>query len=342
LDELAVENRRLEAGRAEDIGDLKHKVDTVWRPYKTYGGTVAFSSYRFFFMLQTRELSIQPSNWFDSIDYRYNSIPIAHAKTFSWIFGPETKDGSPFDSFPKWLTSGNDLFWISGKPGSGKLTLIKYLRTYTETERMLNEWARGHPLIVVNFFFWNAAGQSLQKSQQGLLRFLIYQILRQRPDLIRQAFPDIDSTQPPSGSKKLKRRAFRVSSPPEDNHGLLSTLQNICGLLASSDVRLFFLIDGLNKFEGKPNNIIELISIFKSLRNVKMCAFSRPWNEFDQSFSKDSSRKLYMHLLTKTDIRNYIRDTLENDENYQNLEEIDESAKALINEIIDAAQGVFL
>jgi hypothetical protein len=349
LDELTLENRRLDAGRAEAIADLKHKVDTVLADLRDIQSRSEPADLRSS-LLQIAEKGIQYSDEqliletfrFDSIDYRYNSIPSAHAETFSWIFGSQTEENVSLDSFPRWLTSGDDLFWISGKAGSGKSTLMKYLRTHKETRRMLDEWAGGYPLILVDFFFWNAARQSLQKSQQGLLRSMIYQILRQRPDLIRQAFPHADSVQLPSGSSGIKHKALRTSGPPADVHGLLSTLQDLCELLASSDVRLFCLIDGLDEFEGKPTDIIELISILKSVPNVKICVSSRPWNEFEQSFGKDASRKLYMHLLTKHDIRNYIRDTLEHDEDYRNLEDEDDCGTTLINEMIDAAQGVFL
>jgi ABC-type thiamine transport system ATPase subunit len=53
------------------------------------------------------------------MDNREERILEAHEKTFRWIF----KD-SPFKH---WLESktGSNLFWISGKAGSGKSTLMK-------------------------------------------------------------------------------------------------------------------------------------------------------------------------------------------------------------------------
>ncbi|KAI9687017.1 MAG: hypothetical protein M1822_002427 [Bathelium mastoideum] len=46
---------------------------------------------------------------------RYGTIQPAHAETFEWIF---QLDSSGNTLFVSWLESANDLFWITGKPGS--------------------------------------------------------------------------------------------------------------------------------------------------------------------------------------------------------------------------------
>jgi hypothetical protein len=57
---------------------------------------------------------------YPEIATRRAAIKTAHKRTFEWIFRDET---SPF---MVWLRSGRDIFWISGKAGSGKSTLMKY------------------------------------------------------------------------------------------------------------------------------------------------------------------------------------------------------------------------
>lgn len=351
LDQLAAVNHRLEAGRTKDIKDLKNQLRTIFKNLRdellqdesSYLPPSAI-------FLQVAEKGVQYSAEqiilekfrFNAIDDRYEGIPSAHRNTFSWIFAPEADDTVPLSSFVQWLTSSDDLYWVSGKPGSGKSTLMKYLRTHKETKGKLQEWAQEDLLVLADFFFWNAGKKTLQRSQQGLLRALIYQILRQCPELIQQIYPEVGHLPRHERLGDDGDENFQIPSPPTSVPGLLAILRNACDLLTSSHARLCFFIDGLDEYEGKPSDIIELIGVLRSMPNVKICASSRPWNEFEHSFGQAGSQKLYMQELTKNDIRNYVCDILENDENYQNLEEKDEQGAELIYEIIEAARGVFL
>ncbi|RSL38357.1 hypothetical protein CEP53_014939, partial [Fusarium sp. AF-6] len=127
---------------------------------------------------------------FNAIDDRYEGILSAHRNTFSWIFAPEADNTMPLSFFVQCLTSSDDLYWVKGKPGSGTSTLMSYLRTHKETKGKLQEWVQEDLLVLADFFFRNARKKTLQRSQQGLLRALIYQILRQCPELIQQIYPE--------------------------------------------------------------------------------------------------------------------------------------------------------
>ncbi|RTE68396.1 hypothetical protein BHE90_017226 [Fusarium euwallaceae] len=186
---------------------------------------------------------------------------------------------------------------------------MKYLRTHKETKGKLQEWAQEDRLVL------------------GLLRGLIYQILRQCPELIQQIYPEVGHLPRYGRLGDDGDENFLIPSPPTSVPGLLAILRNACDLLISSHARLCFFIDGLDEYEGKPSDIIELIGVLRSMPNVKICASSRPWNEFEHSFGQGGSQKLYMQELTKNDIRNY---------------EKDEQGAELIHEIIEAARGVFL
>jgi DNA replication protein DnaC len=56
--------------------------------------------------------------WFRGIDIRYRKIADAHPKSCQRVFA---------DKLASFLRSDKSLFWISGKPGSGKSTLMKFL-----------------------------------------------------------------------------------------------------------------------------------------------------------------------------------------------------------------------
>lgn len=225
---------------------------------------------------------------------------------------------------------------VSGRPGSGKSTLMKYICEHKDTRTNLEVWARGHKLIVANFFFWNAGRQDLQKSQEGLLRSILYQILRQSPNLIPYASPGL-------WRKYLGPPGNRIPFAEDlTTTKLLTAFQSISAHLATSKVKFCFFIDGLDEYEGRPHDIIRLVELLKSTLQVKVCVSSRPWNEFEKAFGQDLSNKLYMQDLTRGDIELYVRDTLESDIGFQELKQRDNRCLDLVRDVVEAANGVFL
>lgn len=88
-----------------------------------------------------------------------------------------------WDNFAEWLRSGSKVYWINGKAGSGKSTLMNYICQHPRKEELLKEWSAERGVLTPTFFFWNA-GSRQQKTVDGLLRSLIYQILTQCRELI--------------------------------------------------------------------------------------------------------------------------------------------------------------
>ena len=120
---------------------------------------------------------------------RYENVTEAHTKTFGWIYhGEDSALVTRWDSFIKWLELGDGLYWINGKAGSGKSTLMKYISDNPRTRSLLSLWAGNSKLCTAHFYFWNL-GTELQKSQVGLLRSLILAVLESNRDLIPLAFP---------------------------------------------------------------------------------------------------------------------------------------------------------
>lgn len=87
---------------------------------------------------------------------REEEIITAHPRTFQWIFGDESssmRQSHPllhFDRFVDWLRCGNGIFHISGKAGSGKSTLMKFLSQHHRTQQELAKWA-GRDLLLLMF-----------------------------------------------------------------------------------------------------------------------------------------------------------------------------------------------
>jgi len=61
---------------------------------------------------------------FDDISYRYQSVDKPFKDTFEWILdlGGKSPEAT---KFTQWLSSGDGIFHICGKLGSGKSTLSK-------------------------------------------------------------------------------------------------------------------------------------------------------------------------------------------------------------------------
>ncbi|KAK3377288.1 hypothetical protein B0T24DRAFT_237832 [Lasiosphaeria ovina] len=300
---------------------------------------------------QGRRLLAEQRIWnflrFEAMDYRYLTVTQAHQGTFNWIREPASFSSNPTgsDTFFDWLKSNSTTYWISGKLGSGKSTLMKYLCSLPAVQERLELWnpsATGtdsSKLIFASFFFWNAGRSSLQKSQEGLLRQLLWDIFRECPSLISVAYPELLQLYTASGAMHPEETNKPGLTVPELTQALQRVFDHVD---KEQKLKFCFFIDGLDEYEGKPDDIIHLVSLFRASRRVKLCVSSRPWNEFEKAFGGDGLCMLRVQDLTRDDITLFVRDTLEKDANFQELREDDETCVDLVREITHRANGVFL
>jgi len=61
---------------------------------------------------------------------------------------------------------------------------MKFTADHTSTQAMLSEWAAPRGLGLAEHYFWSA-GTDIQRSEEGLLRSLLFELMRQMPSLIR-------------------------------------------------------------------------------------------------------------------------------------------------------------
>lgn len=108
------------------------------------------------------------SLFFPEISERGEGIYVAHQGTCHWIFESRS-------NFISWLNSGDGLYWLNGKPGSGKSTLMKYvtreLFKNAESKEAVTRWANSSKLLVASFFFWTLGNTILQKNPPRLASF---------------------------------------------------------------------------------------------------------------------------------------------------------------------------
>ena len=160
-----------------------------------------------------------------------------------------------------WLSSREALYWISGKPGSGKSTLVDYLVGHDRTKRHLQ--LHNHmSWIITHFFFDFRGGKSINNNFEGLLRSLLYQLIESVPQLDLKGVDDGEQ----NFLSKWHERRLRDA--------LHSAFQNFTG-----GVCIF--VDGLDEYEGSVRELIQLVKSLATNNNsqdtsIKVCLSSRP------------------------------------------------------------------
>lgn len=265
----------------------------------------------------------------DQIEY----IPPAHERTFARIFQDRTAEDTSGSNFVDWLRGGIGCYWIDGKAGSGKSTLMKFIRKHSQTLTALKAWAEpADQGTVLNASFFPATiGLSLGKSQAGLLRSLLFDILNQNQSLVPVVFPDlykIAATHP-------NDETLAVPSVAELKQALL----HLVNRAATSSLKICILIDGIDEFEGGSESIVELVTSISASRFVKFILSSRlaPTPTCIQTFTEFAH--LQIQSLTYNDIRLYVQAKLDTITLNQQL---GFPTAGLVTDICDRASGSFV
>ncbi|KAF5002501.1 hypothetical protein FGRMN_326 [Fusarium graminum] len=281
---------------------------------------------------------------YKSMHDRESQVTGAHAETLDWIF-----DNSPIeqslrqkfrDSFTAWL-SGIELgpiYWITGKPGSGKSTLMRFLSSNAMAIHHLQKWAVEKPVTTAGFFFWTS-GSRQQRSQTGLLRYLLHQLLSSDPDFVEQTFPNLWVQLLKMTTKE--RINFALDWAVEDLQAAFHALLDAA--VPKRSICLF--IDGLDEFDGDHRQIIDF---FKGLtikhKSLKLCLSSRPWDVFEQAFGT-SVPNTKLQDLSYEDMYRYTKDTLMTNARLRRLikhPDNQDTTHSLITSVVQQADGVFL
>jgi len=278
--------------------------------------------------MMTRYTSILKTLHYHGMFDRQSGIPDTYGETGHWIFDSQRT------SFERWLQHGLGIYWICGKPGSGKSTLMRFLSEQLQTEQRFRLETSGLPTTVVSFFFWGA-GTEIQRSQEGLLQSLLFQILRECPDLIPVAcserWAQVDGLrhfEEPWTRKEIRQAFDRVVHQKD--------LQR----------NFFILIDGLDEFSNDEFSadhyaLIQDLKALSSSPYVKLCVSSRPWNSFLEAFGNDSARYTVVERNTEEDMAEYVDGVLLADPRFETLIQRDPRAQRLVEEIREKSQGVF-
>lgn len=253
---------------------------------------------------------------------RRDMIEFAAPETCEWIWRENDL------GFQPWLWNGSSIFWISGRPGSGKSTLMKYLSSdisrITQAIKLYSNSSQHSftsiPIVLTHYFQYNGSG--LSRSIQGLLRSIIWQMLFKNPAACQIMLPKL-------AERRLKGTV--TWTRPELELAFLSILR------AMHEYHLCIFIDALDEYDGEDVEIASFLDTIsrKVPPNIRLCISSRPYPDFAFQFLNCSGLKVHDH--TFEDIRSYVR---------QRFQEVSASDNAIYVPLIEAtlqkAEGIFL
>ena len=232
--------------------------------------------------------------------FRIADVRKADKATFHWLFDPDVV------SFSDWLQLGIEksepFYWIQGKPGSGKSTLMKFAMKDRRTVTLLGGIVGSDPQWTLVAFFFHDRGSSIQKSLVGMLREIVDSTLRQLPQLMPHAIPVY---------KDLVKMQGKRS--PDWDLEALATLMEAITLQRTTRVKLLLFLDALDEHEGDNELLLQMLKDWT--RNVdghyvtlKICLASRSWPVFTEYLG--DSPNLAIDQFTKDDICIYTKSRL--------------------------------
>ncbi|KAF4909270.1 hypothetical protein CGCF415_v006132 [Colletotrichum fructicola] len=275
-----------------------------------------------------------------SLDYkersaRHSYIPIAHSSTFDWSLQNGHEPESKYGVFQRWLTDDRALFWVSGKPGSGKSTFMKYVADHHQTRGYLETWSSARDLLIVSHYF-TIHGSPIQRSLNGLLRSLLFSILIQKPLLIPKFMPN--------RCEQLSVEHPSTQLGPWTQAELQAILKRIGADQDELPARICFFIDGLDEYDGDHIDICHTLKELSQNPFVKVCVSSRPWNVFEDALGGDKTSKLYMQELSRRDIWRYTSSCLKSHARWNMLlrDNGSEAVTLLVEDVVNRSNGVWL
>ncbi|KAL9108461.1 MAG: hypothetical protein Q9227_006795 [Pyrenula ochraceoflavens] len=276
--------------------------------------------------LKERRDQVLQSLWFEDINHRQNNISEANPRTFGWIYDESIRLG---DSFREWLERDQGIYWISGKAGSGKSTLMRFINHNERTHRILEEWSEGKGCVVLTFYFW-LSGKQLQRSSKGFFCSLLHQMLFDDVDLLRHVCSSNESI--------ATKKTLADWAPSELRASLEIAIRE-----AATQRKLCAFIDGMDEFDQNEEvgELLDFILHITGLHNIKFCISSRPEVQLQKQLDRYS--KLQLERLIQSDMDECIREALQRAlSRYRPLSVSEEDIRIFTREIRSKAEGVFL
>ncbi|KAK5045301.1 hypothetical protein LTR84_009407 [Exophiala bonariae] len=260
---------------------------------------------------------------FPEMNARRNQIVDPHSQTFEWIFN-ESIEG-PWDSFRQFLQTPSSIYWINGKAGSGKSSLMRFICSHGKCQQILDMWSKPKKTLTISWYFWNS-GTEFQRSLKGALCSLIHQVLSHDHDLASKLYH----------THMLNVTVFRKENATDWSVGELVSLFESALELAQTHVIIF--LDGLDEFDHNQDITCLLVLLQKVTQqsHIKACVSSRPEKHLE--YHLDAYPQLRLQDLTGNDIKTFVIERLQSCTCGMGRPEIQDLAERTR----DRASGVFL
>ncbi|KAK5659315.1 hypothetical protein OQA88_1408 [Cercophora sp. LCS_1] len=217
--------------------------------------------------------------------------------------------------FTSYLKEESGILWVSGKPGSGKSTLMKFLSRHLP--------GTIHGAVVSSFFFRFEDPQG--RSHKTMLKSSLYQLFTTKPSVLPSEMVN-------TYSNKVQLLGTHGSDWEWDNSELELFLRKSLTSLDNLGLKCFLLVDGLDECAEEDSVIPFLIDMVTTPR-VYVCVFSRTKPEH----KGPKLRSISLEDHNAIDIQSYVASELQLHTRSDNT-----AITPLLQEIIDKASGVFL
>lgn len=224
-------------------------------------------------------------------------------------------------------------FFLRGKPGSGKSTLMKYLtegRGRPRVDHKLRNWAGQKKLVCVSTMFL-LHGTPLQRSLEGFYRTFFFELFCQCPEYMDILFPKRSTR----GLSDDLHSSFRLEALQEAWERFLSIKDH-------EKLKICAFIDGLDELEGNSADRLKFARTLKEWAesdDVKLICSGRPNAEFNIVFDQ-TQRRLDLQDLTRADVRKILIKRFEEVRHLSDLTQ--ENIEELVNKISYQSEGVIL
>jgi hypothetical protein len=262
-------------GREHAIGRLKKEV---------YNN---LSDFHYTAVRKVKQEKLIRSLKFSSMSQRENTITESFVETFQWIF---SSDVPSWANFAEWLSCDAVIYWISGKPGSGKSTLMKFIVNDARTKDLLKPGT-----LLLRHYLW-MPGDEMQRSIKGILCTLLYQLLCNEKPLVEALLSELDASD---------------SIDSDADWTFLILKRSLIASLRSCPRPVCLFLDGLDEISSAdgPYELIDLIRELSSIARLKICLASRPDPVFKREYGNHPNLKL--HVFTERDMRQFCENSVE-------------------------------